>query len=75
MGYAMEGKYSQIVVPTVIIQGEGDFVDPIDTAVKPMLAELPVCTLKMLPGVCHFPSTEAPMEVGRVIDEFFNCLK
>ncbi len=58
-----------ITVPTVIIQGEEDF------AVEPMLAELPACTLKMLPGVCHFPPTEAPVEVKRVVDEFFGYLK
>lgn len=69
LDYAMAGKYSQITVPTVIIQGEEDF------AVEPMLAELPACTLKMLPGVCHFPPTEAPVEVKRVVDEFFGYLK
>ncbi|KAE8410780.1 putative alpha/beta fold family hydrolase [Aspergillus pseudocaelatus] len=69
-GFEMNGRYSQITVPTVIIQGEEDFAGPIDIAVKPMLAELPSCTLKPLPGVCHFPPVEAPAEVKRVIEEF-----
>lgn len=73
--FEMNGRYSQITVPTVIIQGEEDHAGPIDIAVNPMLAELPSCTLKSLPGVCHFPPTEAPVEVKRVIDDFVRGMK
>lgn len=70
----MAGNYAQITIPTVIIQGEKDFAGPVDVCVNPMMAELPSCTFKPLPGVCHFPPTENPAEVNRVIEDFIRQL-
>jgi pimeloyl-ACP methyl ester carboxylesterase len=71
----MQGRYAEITVPTVVIQGEEDFAGPVYIAVKPMLAELPNCVLIILPRVCHFPPTEALEQVRGVIQRFMDGLQ
>ncbi|KAJ0415312.1 putative alpha/beta fold family hydrolase [Aspergillus carlsbadensis] len=73
--FEMEGRYSNITIPTVIIQGEEDFAGPVHGAVRPMLAELPNCVLRCLPRVGHFPGTEAVGDVAGVVEEFVRGLE
>ncbi|KAB8076286.1 putative alpha/beta fold family hydrolase [Aspergillus leporis] len=62
--------YASITVPTLIIQGEKDAATSVEQLVKPMAKALPNCRLEVLKGVSHFPPTEAPEELKRLIDEF-----
>ncbi|PLB44116.1 putative alpha/beta fold family hydrolase [Aspergillus steynii IBT 23096] len=72
--FAMAGRYAEITVPTAIIQGAEDFAGPIGITIDPMVAELPSCKLTTLPGVYHFPPTEAPFEVKQAIEDFIRAL-
>lgn len=70
--FAINGLYAHITVPTAIVQGAEDFAGP--AGIDPMVAELPSCTLTVLPRVYHFPPTEAPVEVKRVIEDFVHAI-
>jgi pimeloyl-ACP methyl ester carboxylesterase len=62
--------YKRITVPTLIVHGEEDAAIPLEACVRPMVNALPNCRLEVLKGVVHFPPTEAPEELERLIDGF-----
>lgn len=70
---SLGGRWSDIVVPTLVVQGEEDNITPSEVAQK-LHALLPQSRLELLKGVKHFPSTESPERLGRLIEEFGDSL-
>jgi pimeloyl-ACP methyl ester carboxylesterase len=59
-----------IDVPTVVISGELDQVDRIETLQAELLPRIPHAALQILPGVGHLSPLEAPTEVAQIIASF-----
>lgn len=71
--FEMGDRYAEITIPTMIVQGNKDVVNPPDF-VRQMAEELPNCRLEFLDGVNHFPPTEAPEKLDGLICEFVGAL-
>ena len=56
-----------IDLPTIVISGEGDRVDPPDVLRRELLARIPQAQLHVLPGVGHLLPYEAPDDVATLI--------
>ncbi|OGM47689.1 hypothetical protein ABOM_004291 [Aspergillus bombycis] len=69
----MQDSYTYITVPTLIVQGEHDLL-PLEHCVMPMARALPSCRLEILPGVYHFPPTEAPEVLKGLVEGFLGGL-
>jgi len=65
---------SEIVVPTLVISGELDRVDPPAVLRQELLTRIPQAEFHVLPGVGHLSPLEAPGEVGRLIGKFLLSL-
>lgn len=59
-----------IAVPTLVISGELDRVDPPSVLESELLPRIPQARLHVLPGVGHLSPLEAPTEVARLIRAF-----
>lgn len=59
-----------IDVPTVVISGELDQVDRIETLQAELLPRIPHAAMRVLPGVGHLSPLEAPTEVAQIIASF-----
>ncbi|KAF4221988.1 hypothetical protein CNMCM5878_007540 [Aspergillus fumigatiaffinis] len=70
LAFEIGDGYKRITVPTVIIHGEKDLAVPVEHCVQPMIDALPNSRLVVFQGVVHFPPTEAPEELERLIDSF-----
>ncbi|MDR5854033.1 alpha/beta fold hydrolase [Caballeronia sp. LZ062] len=64
-----------IDVPTIVICGELDQVDRIDTLQAELLTYVPHAAMTILPGVGHLSPLEAPAEVARIIGRFIGALE
>jgi pimeloyl-ACP methyl ester carboxylesterase len=73
VNFSLGGRWSEIVVPTLVVQGEEDSVTSPEVAQK-LNASLPQSRLKLLEGVKHFSPTEAPERLGCLIEEFVDSL-
>ncbi|OJI82460.1 hypothetical protein ASPTUDRAFT_201867 [Aspergillus tubingensis CBS 134.48] len=62
--------YTRIQAPMLLIHGDQDLVTPLEGLVKPILNTAPSCWLQVLKEVKHFPPTEAPEEMEKLIDGF-----
>lgn len=69
LSFELGDMAKEISVQTLIIQGGND-----EDAAKSLVKVLPNCSLRVLPNVDHFPPTEAPDDVARLIDEFVKSL-
>jgi pimeloyl-ACP methyl ester carboxylesterase len=56
-----------IEVPTLVISGEGDRVDPPDVLRRELLPRIPQAQLHVLPGIGHLLPYEAPCDVAALI--------
>ncbi|KAE8152267.1 putative alpha/beta fold family hydrolase [Aspergillus avenaceus] len=74
LAFQMGERYSQIRVPGLVIQGEKDPATPVEECARPIAQAMPSCRLEVLKGVVHFPPTEAPVEMERLIEEFLRGL-
>lgn len=61
---------SRIEVPTIVISGENDRVDPPDVLRRDVLPRIPQAELHLLPGVGHLSPLEAPHAVANLIRTF-----
>jgi len=61
---------SHIQAPTIVISGEHDKIDPIDTLKRELLPSIPGAVLQTLPDVGHLSPFEAPKEIAKRIDAF-----
>ncbi|KAF4228991.1 hypothetical protein CNMCM6805_001785 [Aspergillus fumigatiaffinis] len=75
VSYDIGDGYKRITVPTLIIYGEEDKTVPVEQGVQPMVDTMPNSRLVLLKSVAHFPPTEAPEEMERLIDEFVGASK
>ncbi|KAJ5534987.1 hypothetical protein N7527_001241 [Penicillium freii] len=71
LAFDMGDRYAQIKVPGVIVIGEKDIATPMEL-VTPIVEQMPSCKLEVLKGIKHFPPTEAPEEMERLIQD---CVK
>ncbi|KAF4175366.1 hypothetical protein CNMCM8060_007375 [Aspergillus lentulus] len=62
--------YTRIKAPMLLIHGDQDLATPLEGLVKPIQQAVPSCWLQVLKGVKHFPPTEAPEEMEKLIDGF-----
>jgi len=63
-----------ISVPTVVIAGEFDKVDGIDTLKNELLSRLAQAVLHILPGTGHLSPLESPREIAQLINDFAHSL-
>ena len=61
---------ADIEVPTMVISGELDRVDSVDTLKTELLSRIPHATLHVVPGTGHLSPLESPQELARVIGAF-----
>lgn len=59
-----------IDVPTIVLSGALDQVDPVATLQAELLPRIPHAALHVLPGVGHLAPLEAPAELARLIGQF-----
>jgi pimeloyl-ACP methyl ester carboxylesterase len=59
-----------INVPTLVISGEHDKIDPVESLKRELLPRIPGAVLQVLPDVGHLSLLEAPKEVARHLDAF-----
>jgi len=64
-----------IDVPTVVISGELDHVDRIETLQTELLPRVPHAAMYILPGVGHLSPLEAPMEVAQILASFLAAVE
>lgn len=74
LSFEIGDMYSTINVPGLIIHGAKDMATPVEGCVGPIQQAMPSCRLEVLDEVRHFPPTEAPSEVKRLVDEFVGTL-
>ncbi len=63
-----------ITVPTLVISGTEDRVDPPAVLTQESLPRIPQARLHLLPGVGHLSPLEAPREVAVLIQTFVGTL-
>jgi len=66
----IRSEVARIKVPTLVIAGESDQVDPISRLREELLPRISGSRLQSLPGVGHLAMLEAPDSVARAIQEF-----
>lgn len=65
---------SRIEVPTLVISGTEDRVDPPAVLKQELLPRIPQAELRLLPGIGHLSPLEAPSEVAVLIRKFAGSL-
>jgi pimeloyl-ACP methyl ester carboxylesterase len=65
----------QIDVPTIVVSGEMDQVDRIETLQAELLPRIPHAAMHILPGIGHLSPLEAPTEVAQIMKGFLEALK
>lgn len=65
---------ANINVPTLIIAGQLDKVDPVDSLKSEVLARIGGASMQTLPGVGHLSPLEAPAEIVKALLEFAGSL-
>lgn len=66
----ISGDVSGITVPTLLIAGELDQVDPVETLRAKLLARIHHAVMSVLPETGHLSPLESPREVAALISEF-----
>ncbi|KAI9044950.1 alpha/beta fold hydrolase [Aspergillus affinis] len=74
LAWEMGDLYTTLKIPGLVVQGDLDQANPIDSLAKPIADAMPNCRLEVLKGVMHFPPTEAPEELERLIEKFVRDL-
>jgi pimeloyl-ACP methyl ester carboxylesterase len=67
-------EVAAIQVPVLVISGDKDQVDPIETLQRELLPRIPSARLKTLPGVGHLSPLESPMQLAATIADFVDQL-
>jgi uncharacterized protein (TIGR02246 family) len=69
------GEVGSINVPVIVISGELDQVDRVETLQKELLPRIAGARLHVLPGIGHLSPLEAPAAVASVIRQFVGELE
>ena len=69
------GQVAAIDAPTLVIAGELDRVDSVDTLKVELMPLIPQAVLKVLPGTGHLSMLETPQAVTRLIEAFARSLR
>ena len=69
------GAAGHIDKPTLVISGELDRIDTIETLRRELLPRIPGAVLQVLPDVGHLSLLEAPKEIARHLDTFAKGLQ
>ena len=64
-----------IDTPTLVISGEHDKIDPVESLKRELLPRIPGAVLQVLPDVGHLSLLEAPKENARHLDTFAKGLQ
>ncbi len=59
-----------LTMPVLLIQGERDRVNPLESNAAPLAAALPDARLQVLAGIGHLPEVEAPAVVNGLVARF-----
>jgi pimeloyl-ACP methyl ester carboxylesterase len=71
----ISSEVAAIAVPTIVISGELDQVDRVETLQAELLPRIPHAVLHVVPGTGHLSPLEAPDEVASIIGSFADTLK
>jgi pimeloyl-ACP methyl ester carboxylesterase len=63
-------EVTNITVPTLVISGDRDRVDPPDVLMHELLSRIQQAELHVLPGIGHLSPLEAPSDIARLIKTF-----
>ncbi|PYI00448.1 putative alpha/beta fold family hydrolase [Aspergillus sclerotiicarbonarius CBS 121057] len=63
-------RYATFNIPGLVVQGDLDQATPVESLARPIADAMPRCRLEVLKGVVHFPPTEAPADMERLIEGF-----
>lgn len=69
------GQVTAIDAPTLVIAGELDRVDSVETLKAELLPLIPQAVLKVLPGTGHLSMLESPRAVTQLIEAFARSLR
>jgi len=64
-----------INVPTLVISGEQDKIDPVENLKRELLPRIPGAVMQVVPEVGHLSLLEAPTEIARHLDTFAQDLQ
>ena len=67
-------EVATIAVPTLVIAGERDRVDSVETLKAELLPRIPQAVLHVLPDTGHLSPLESPPELARLIADFASGL-
>ncbi|GLA95558.1 hypothetical protein AtubIFM57143_002573 [Aspergillus tubingensis] len=71
LDFAIEETHLEMIqIPSIIIMGENEGSGNGEQLAHKLAKDFKKCEIAMLKDVNHFPSTEAPGEVSRIIDQF-----
>lgn len=70
----ISAQAAMICVPTLVISGEKDRVDPPAVLQKELMTRIPHATLHILPGIGHLSPLEASGEISELIRSFASRL-
>ncbi|OOF93361.1 hypothetical protein ASPCADRAFT_7591 [Aspergillus carbonarius ITEM 5010] len=70
LAWDIGNAYATFKIPGLVVQGELDQATPVESLARPIAEAMPKCRLEVLKGVVHFPPTEAPADLERLIEGF-----
>ncbi|WP_322012866.1 alpha/beta fold hydrolase [Paraburkholderia sp. J12] len=71
----ISGEVASIAVPVMVVAGEKDQVDPVETLQKGLLPRIAGARLHVLADVGHLPPLEAPVVLATLIGQFVRELE
>jgi 3-oxoadipate enol-lactonase len=66
----IRGRVGLIQIPTLVIAGELDKVDPVSELQSELLSRIPHAEVKVIPATGHLSPLESPIEVAELITRF-----
>ena len=70
-GYSPELVRQKLIIPTLMISGIEDTINPFDQNARILAGAVPQARLEILEGVGHLPDVEAPEQVNDLLCKFF----